>query len=476
MPLLFAWILFLLCCVGCRETPQPENLSAPYVAARGTVDTPALYSRIKAAVDSIRLIDVHEHLSTEQLRLTDKVDFFYLFQHYSSSDLVSAGMPVDDLIFIQNPDKPLDERWKKMAPYWPWVKQTGYGQALRIAARDIYGIPDITELTWRDLSRRMTDANKPGIYNKILKDMARIDLVIVDCVTDDPYLENLEPDLFVRAKDFDPLISMKNSEGVRSMETSYHTAIRSVDNIIAIIDSEFARFPSGNIVCVKCKLAYHRPLLFEEVDRAAALRVLAKLRQSSQELPFEERKPLEDFIMHRIVERCGKYGYPIQIHTGLQEGNGTYAPADPWDENTTITDSQPTLLLNLIRKYPETRFDIFHGSFPYMGEMTTMVKNFQNVNLNLCWLSIISPSTAKDWLHRWIEIVPANKIHFFGGDYRFAEGAYGQSVIARYIVTETIAEKVAEGYLEEDEGIRIARRMLRDNAIEFYNLSLFLDK
>ena len=109
-----------------------------------------------------------------------------------------------------------------------------------------------------------------------------------------------------------------------------------------------------------------------------------------------------------------------------------------------------------------------------MGEMTTLAKNFQNVNLNLCWMSIISPSTTKDWLNRWLEIVPVNKIHFFGGDYRFAEGTYGHSVIARYIVTETITEKVAEGYFSEDEGIGIEKRILRDNAIEFYNLSRFL--
>ena len=71
--------------------------------------------------------------------------------------------------------------------------------------------------------------------------------------------------------------------------------------------------------------------------------------------------------------------------------------------------------------------------------------------VNSIRLSIISPITCREWLHRWIETIPCNKILFFGGDYRFAEGAYSHSVIARHIVTETLTEKVTEGYLSEDE-------------------------
>jgi len=125
-------------------------------------------------------------------------------------------------------------------------------------------------------------------------------------------------------------------------------------------------------------------------------------------------------------------------------------------------------------KYPETKFDIFHGSFPYMGELATLAKNFQNVYIDMCWLPIISPTAARLWLHQWLETVPVNKIMGFGGDYLFVEGTYGHSVIARQVVAETLAEKVEAGYLSLEEARYIARRILRDNAIELFRLERFL--
>ncbi len=457
----------------CGSGRSPDEGGIPYISSRSAVPRSAVYRRVKAAVDSIRLIDVHEHLSSEQLRLKDTVDFFYWFQHYSSSDLVASGMNAADLRFIQNPSNPPDARWAKMAPFWPYVKFTGYGQALRIAARDLYNVPDIGPNTWRTLSERISAANKPGFYDSTLREKAGIDLAILDCVTDDPYL-GPQSEFFVYARDFDPLISMKNSAGLNKIESQYGFPIHSVNDIVTILVLEFDRFAERNIVAVKTKLAYHRPLLFLDVPAPEAEKALKLLRTRKEDAPFELRRPLEDFIMHRIVECCAKYDIPLQIHTGLQEGNGTDELTGPWDENTVITDSNPIHLISLIRAYPEARFDIFHAGFPYLGEITTMAKNFQNVQLNLSWLAIISPSICREWLHRWIETVPADKIEFFGGDYRFAEGAYGHSVIAREIAARTLAEKVEEGYMSEEEAVFYARRILRENAIAFFKLERFL--
>ena len=109
-----------------------------------------------------------------------------------------------------------------------------------------------------------------------------------------------------------------------------------------------------------------------------------------------------------------------------------------------------------------------------MGELATLAKNFQNVYIDMCWLPIISPTASRLWLHQWLETVPVNKIMGFGGDYLFVEGTYGHSVIARQVVTETLAEKVEAGYLSLEEARYIARRILRDNAIELFRLERFL--
>jgi predicted TIM-barrel fold metal-dependent hydrolase len=126
-------------------------------------------------------------------------------------------------------------------------------------------------------------------------------------------------------------------------------------------------------------------------------------------------------------------------------------------------------------EYPDTKFDLFHGSYPYMGELATLAKNFPNVYLDMCWLAIISPTTTRLWLQQWLETVPANKIFAFGGDYLFPEGAYAHAKMARRVVAEALTAKVMEGYLTEAEAVEVARMILRENAIELFGLQRFLD-
>jgi len=52
-----------------------------------------LNQRIKAEVEKIPLVDTHEHTMPEAERSQYAVDFGYLFAHYNTSDLVSAGCP-----------------------------------------------------------------------------------------------------------------------------------------------------------------------------------------------------------------------------------------------------------------------------------------------------------------------------------------------------------------------------------------------
>ncbi len=223
---------------------------------------------------------------------------------------------------------------------------------------------------------------------------------------------------------------------------------------------------------VKVGLAYMRKLRFDKVSQREAEEVFVNIynqelfrkRQLNtrvetvpEGLSLKETKPLQDFMVHKIIQLAGKRRLPIQIHTGIQEGN----------ENI-ITNSNPTLLTNLFREYKEVRFDVFHGSYPYTGELAVLAKNFQNVYIDMCWLHIISPYRARQALAEWLDTVPWNKIFGFGGDYLFAEGVYGHSVIARENIARVLTEKVEEGSFTEEQAVYLARKLLRDNAYEFF--------
>jgi uncharacterized protein len=470
--LLAGFCILAASCQGGAAERNSRDSSGPgstYLAGSHQVPDTDTFRRIKKVVDSIRLIDTHEHLVTEQLWLAQKVDFFYWFQQpwfpqYAGADLVAAGMPEEDLKLIGDPSLALDKRWAAMAPYWPGAKYTGFGQALRLAARDIHDIPDIDESTWRELSRKITESKKPGFYDKTLHGMSGIDLVILDqIVLVDSFLAQGPPPRTVRVRRFDTNFISFDLEILDNLSAEYGSPIQSLDNLLAALDKTFEDIlAKGYYVGLKNSMAYDRAILFEDTPGAEAERIFDKLLKNG-ELESAERKALEDYMMHRVVERAGIHGLPVQVHTGLHAGPGNV-----------ITNSKPTLLTNLFQKYPETKFVIFHGSFPYMGELAVLAKNYRNVYLDMCWLPIISPTATKLWLHQWLETVPVNKIMAFGGDYLFPEGVYGHSLIARQVVAETLAEKVDSGYFSMEEAEKIARMLLRDNAIELFRLERFL--
>ena len=68
-----------------------------------------------------------------------------LFDNYVPADLVVAGATqdvVDALLDAQNPD--VRTRFANIAQAWDRVRHTGYGEAVGLIARDIYGIDELT--------------------------------------------------------------------------------------------------------------------------------------------------------------------------------------------------------------------------------------------------------------------------------------------------------------------------------------------
>jgi hypothetical protein len=90
----------------------------------------------------------------------------------------------------------------------------------------------------------------------------------------------------------------------------------------------------------------------------------------------------------------------------------------------------------------------------------------------MCWVHIISPHIGRTLLHELIETVPGNKIFAYGGDSVTVEMAYAHAKMARRIVSQVLSEKVADGYMMEEEAISLAKKMFRDNPANLFNLPL----
>lgn len=427
---------------------------------------------IKRHVDEIRLVDTHEHLPQENERIEREVDALSeLFLHYASSDLRSAGMKEEEISAIRDTSIDLDERWNILEPWWEKIRNTGYARNIEIAARDLYGVEGISSETYNVLSKRMKEKNKKGLYRWVLKEKSGITISILDSLFSG---YDVDSEFFAPVLRIGELATPKDRNEFEIMSRQHGGSIHNFKDYVSLVRNRFDEL-AGIIVGIKIALAYRRPIFFEKrtfSEAEESFNELFKIRKFTRYMPdptgkgskivpegpgIESLLPMQDYLVHIAIQEAQKRGLPIQIHTGLHEGN----------ENI-VSNSNPELLVNLFMEYHEAKFDVFHGSWPYCSQLSAIAKNFPNVYVDMSWMHIISPSRSRSALYEWLDEVPANKILGFGGDFLCVEGAYGHSVIARDNITRVLTRKVQDGDYSLEQAKKYATWILKENAEKLF--------
>lgn len=388
---------------------------------------PDTYEKLYDRIKNLPVVDTHEHLPSRESIRNSECDVLteYLI-HYFSCDLVSAGFR--DLEKVRSDKYSVMQKWEMLEPFWEACRYTGYGRALDIAAEGLYGIKGISKETVEELDRRFRKRRSDGgHYKYVLKDKCGIEISLIDS-----------------NPDFDPLF-FRSTFRVDNFMFPSPGEMESVsfNDFLDRCDGSLKKAAADGYTVIKISCAYFRSLYFEQIDRKTA------------ESSYNEKKAVKaftDFMMHFILAAAGKYGLAVQIHTGLQEGNGN-----------TLSNSDPILLNNLFGLYPEVRFDIFHIGYPFEKKLFALCKNFQNVYIDMCWAHIISPNASVMALCEMIDTVPLNKINGFGGDYCFIDGVYGHAVIAKQNIARALSIKIEEEIFDIDTAVTIAEKLLYKN-------------
>lgn len=426
------------------------------------------YSSLLDHVQSLKIVDTHEHLPFESERPKGTDVLAEWLQHYFSCDLVSAGLTDHDLLTARDSRQDIKRRWKLVEPYWHAAENTGYGRSLAIAARDLYGIDTINAQTIEPLDHLFQESRtRGGHYRLVLRDKSGIALSIRDSMPI-PYQETEDP--FVFTMRTDGFICPTHYSQIRATGSEVGLEVHTLADWMEVTRRHIEKHLNGNtrVVCLKCGLAYSRSLRFDKVTQADAERAFNDLFKDCNlpdwRPPVKVAKALSDWMMHFVCRVADDNKLVYQIHTGIQEGNGNV-----------IYDSNPTLLTNLFLEYRHARFDVFHMGYPYVMELGNLAKNFRNVFIDMCWGHIISPEAARRALVEWLDAVPANKISAFGGDYCFVDGVYGHQFLARRNVAAALAQKVADASISLSRAREVATWLLVDNPKRLFGLDRFLD-
>lgn len=418
---------------------------------------PGYENRIMEYVDSLRVFDTHEHFfHPDFLKQSPFLDFALFFLENGFNDLVSSGLPDTLYSNIYNGTLSPEAKWKIIEPYWQNTLNTASNRTMLLAFNDLYGIKELNLSTVGPLSRKIKDSYQKEWMDHVAKDICKIDYIIQDgdeIKTKGNYIK------FITR--FDTWITLDSKRVIDSMAIMQLEPIYTLEGLVKALNTDFKAKLDEGMVAIKINLAYIRPLIFEDVNIEIARKVFKTIVNGNKDmvLKAEEARPLQDYMVHQLLKLAEKNKIPVAFHTGLQAGN-----------SNNINNSDPTLLNNLFRQYPDVNFVLFHGGYPFGGELSSLAKNFKNVSIDMNWTYSISPAYAERYLEEWLETVPASKIMAFGGDQRFIENTYGNLVIAKKTISNVLIKKVGENYLSENEAKKIAKMLLYDNGKRFYNI------
>lgn len=403
-------------------------------------------------VKELTIIDTHEHLPAFESKRDHNDIISEFLGHYYNVDLVSAGLSLETCELVKGNTLSVKEKWDYIKHYWDVCKFTGYGQSLRIAARDLYGISEICDSTIEDLNEAYKKSFEENHYDIVLKEKSKIKKSILDIWG----YEEVDSRYFIAANRIDRLINPQKSSDIAMIEKITGIMITSFEKYLEACKKRIDQYYSVSKI-LKLGSAYERTLEFSRAAKHEAESAFNKLSITGPYFAYDQN--LSNYLLHFILEYAQEKGMVLQIHTGIQEGHGNM-----------LRNSAPGNLNSLFLEYPNMKFDLFHIGYPYQNELGSLCKMFPNVYVDMCWAHIVSPVAARNTLSEWLELFSYKKISGFGGDYQLIDGVYGHQYIARRNIAQVLSEKVENGLFEIEDACHIAKAILFDNPSELFEI------
>ena len=424
----------------------------------------SLSERLFDEICRVEIIDTHEHLINRDMLGALGFDLAYAIElNYLKDSLLALGMN-ENLIMENGEDR--DALFDELLPLLRKTQNTTYYQSIFTAFRDLHGLEgnQLDKENLQAASESVTKAySREDWYSHVIRDKCNIKCMLRDMgymIANEDFVTpivRMDCFLMLRHRKLLPKWIERAAPvyGPYISEIEYRDNVHSLDDYLGLIDSEFHRALEFGTVGIKIGIAYERTLQFDKVSVEDANRVFML---PDEKTTWADIKTFQDFIIFRIIELATKHNLPVQIHTGVLAGG-----------KAVLANSNPLHLSNIFLEYPETRFDVFHGAFPFMGEMGSLALMFPNVHLDMCWLPLISYTSFKNALSEWLCYVPAGNF-LWGGDCSSAEGIYGAVYMMRKGLSEVLADKIEQGLLDEELALDIASKILHDNAQELFRL------
>jgi hypothetical protein len=411
-------------------------------------------------IAQIPIVDVHEHHIPDIL-LNRDVNLLQIFRQSYAGWTQARPYPLPSETRAEDPmlSATPQTTWESLAPYLENSGSNSFVRNLVKALTDLYEVGEgqITRENWWALDAAVRERHQdPNWRNEVLR-RANVKRMITDPYTD-PLLNARETlganyDSVMRINAFavgwHPESRDHNGNSAHALLARLKLKPTSFDDYIAALEPLVTQMPSRHHVGLKNALAYDRDISFDEPNAELARAAWGKSSPS-----VAERKAFGDFVVDHLCALAGKYNIPVQMHLGT----------------AIIRGSHPLNAGSLIERHPRTRFLLMHLAYPWSRDLLGMAFVYRNIWLDLTWSLLLSPSHFKLALHEAIEILPDESRMMIGGDNWHVEETYGTMKLARQLLAEVLEEKIAASYFRIADAERLAHKILRDNAVQFFAL------
>ena len=422
-----------------------------------------LAQAILAEIESLRAVDCHSHTFSRR-------------EYYEKGpyDLFSIPSPFEAWHVFPEAKGPVfaedmsdGDKWRKLKGLLEGLSNTTMWRHKIVMFRSLFGLEDheLTDDNWQHVNESIREKTRdPGWYDQIVRDECNFETQLRTVrwfeEWDEEYVTPvlwMEPALWLHVRDTPwyylnekaaPLCALEERTGI-----SVNSLKAAKEGLAAVTEEYVGRGAAG----IKLAYCYQRSLQCQPVEAAAASRHF-DAALCGKPVADEQIKAFQDHLIFFLSGLARDMGLVVQIHTGMQHIRAN------------IPDSNPILLIPLLKAFPQVRFDLLHAGYPYSREATMLAKLYPNVWLNMAWVYSGSMSAARHILEEAIDYVPGYRILGFGSDMYYPELVYAHLVMARSCVAEVLAEKVERDFLSAEAAKRLARALFRDTPMALYGL------
>jgi len=369
-----------------------------------------------------------------------------------------AGMDLATLFtssYVSWRGVPIGTTAAEHAAFLDKVRHTSSFVWLERSVQAIYGVEErIDTDNWSVISERIQAAHAgPEWHLRLLSEKCRYTGILLDCYWN-PGDNNGHPDLFQPVFRIDPFLHAYDVEEKTHDSTSLVSLygshpFASLQELEDTLRTKISERKAAGCVGLKSAIAYERDVAFRTVNDSVAGKALRKGAAASS----QEKRDFQDWVFFACCRIAAEEGLPFQVHTGLGQLEGTRAMG----------------LREAIVANPATCFVLFHCSFPWTDDVLALLHNHPNVYPDLCWLPLLSTSTAVRTLRALIDTGTADKV-CWGCDTWTGEESYGALLAARHVIARTLADLVQDDWLDMEAARHLGKNILHDNAARLYGV------